>query len=224
MVNARRIDPHLRKEFSFREGRIRRRELLRQQFMRDRPPVIRQLFVDRDEISDDVIRDFNNREEVPYELAFAPLSPEVNPEILPPTLVETESEEEEEDTESTSGYTDGLSDCSTINIDWEDLEDDRQLSLGLLRAWEANAEIRPLVDVRIQTSSPFTPPGSPPAYSDYSSPNYSPVRLEDLDELEIENNEPFYSESEGEDLIADAQVNNILDFLESEDFSDITLQ
>lgn len=221
MVNVRRIDPHLHREFSFREGRVRRREIIRQRFMRDRPPVIRRLFIDRDEISDDIIRDFNNREEVPYELAFAPLSPEVNPEILPPALVETESEEEEEDTESTSGYTDDLSDCSTINIDWEDLESNRQLSLGLLRAWEANAEIRPSVDVRIQTSSPFTPPGSPPAYS---SPDYSPVRLEDLEELETENNEPFYSESEGEDLIADAQVNRILDFLESEDFSDITLQ
>lgn len=54
----------------------------------------------------------------------------------------------------------------------------------------------------------------------YSPSNYSTVRLEDLEELNRENLdyniEPLYSDSEGEDIIADAEVNGLLDYLENE--------
>lgn len=216
MVNVRRTDPLLNREFSFREGRVRRREIIRQRLIRDRPPVVRQLFIDRDEISDDILRAFNDREETPFELSFASLSPENNLEVVP---ISTEEESEEEDIESTTGYSDTLSNCPTVEIDLDDT--DVRIPLALLRGWERNAEIRPLVSCHTQTSPPITSPGSPPSYSDYSSPNYSPVRLEDLEDLEhcnLDYVEPIFSEAKDENLIDDDEINRLLNYIDDEDF------
>jgi len=103
MVNARRIDPVLRCQIPLLQAGIRRRELFRQRLLRDRRSVARQLFVDRDEIPDEIVRAVNDRENIPQHLSFAPLPPEVNPEINSEHNLRAipTGEESEEELEST---------------------------------------------------------------------------------------------------------------------------
>lgn len=174
--------------------------------------------MDRNEVPDDIVRAIHDSENIPLDLSFAPLSLSP-PGYTAPSPVTTHSEKEsEEETESMTGYSEGLSDCPTVEIDLD--VTDVRIPLGLLRAWKRNAEIRPLINIQTQTSPMISPPGSPASLSEYSLPNYSPVRLEDLDEFECGDfdylNESFNSDSEEENLISDTEVNRILDFLEEE--------
>jgi len=74
MVNARRPDPIICREIPLRDSGVRRREILRQRLLRDRPSVVRRSFVDRDEIPIGIITSVENRENIPANLSFAPNS------------------------------------------------------------------------------------------------------------------------------------------------------
>jgi len=65
-------------------------------------------------------------------------------------------------------------------------------------------------DGQIQTAFP-SHPDSPASFSDYSAPNYSPVRPGEFefDPIEV---------SPIDESLADQEVNNILDYLNSEEF------
>jgi len=83
----------------------------------------------------------------------------------------------------------------------------------LLRAWERNGEITgsPVTrDQQVQTSPPPSPPLTPDSFSGYFTPNYSPVALEDI------NLEPI-DISPAEDF----EINQLLDYLSSEEFLDM---
>jgi len=211
MVNARRIDSVLHREIPLLQAGIRRRELFRQRLLRDRRSVARQLFVDRDEIPDEIVRAIDDRENIPQHVSFAPLPPEVNPEINNERNLQAipAGEESEEELKSTDGDSGSLSDDSTVVYDL----DDHTVAIppGLLRAWERNAEIRrsPVTQDR-QVQIAFLPhPDSSASFSDYSTPNYFPVRPEEFkfDPIEI---------SPIDESLADQEVNNILDYLNSE--------
>jgi len=140
MVNTRRPDLITRREFPLRHAGVTRREISRQRLLRDRPSVARKLFVDRDNIPSNIIRAANDREDTLFDLSFAPLPPEYNPETdnsnLPAVPVSAESAEGEFD----SIDSDTSSDASTIILDLDNRTDG--IPLGLLRAWNRNAEIR----------------------------------------------------------------------------------
>jgi len=177
MVSARHLDPITRREFPLRHPGVTRREIYRQRLLRDRPSVARQLFIDRDEIPPGVTRAANDREDTLFDLSFAPLPPEFNPEPVNNRnfpAVPTGAESEEEEFESADS--DNSSDASTIIIDLDNQTDG--IPLGLLRAWERNAEIRrnPVtLDRQNQTVPLPSPPRIPESFSEYSTPNYSPV-------------------------------------------------
>jgi len=167
MVNARRIDSVLRREIPLLQAGIRRRELSRQR-LRDRRSVARQLFVDRDEIPDEIVRVINDRENIPQHLSFAPLPLEVNPEINSEHNFQAipAGEESEEELESTDESSDSSSGDSTIVYDLDDHTS--KIPPGLLRAWECNAEIRrsPVTqDQQVQTTF-LRRPDSPASFSD----------------------------------------------------------
>jgi len=216
MVNARRPDPITRREFPLRHAGVTRREIFRQRLLRDRPSVARQLFVDRDNIPSNIIRAANDREDTLFDLSFAPLSLEFNSEAInnysrPAIPAGVELEEEEDITRPTDS--DSLSDASTIIVDLYGLTDG--IPLGLLRAWERNAEIRrsPVtLDRQVQTSPPPSPPRTPDSYS---TPNYSPVQPGEIpfDFSPL----PISPSPEG---FEDAVVNDILDYLDSDEFLD----
>jgi len=174
--------------------------------LRDRRTVPYQLYVDRDEIPDEIIRAVNNRENIPH-LSFAPLPPEVNPETNREYNHQAipAGEESEEESESTGESSGRLSDDSIITYDLDGHT--TGIPPGLLRAWEANAEIRR--DEQIQTSPLRL--DSPGSFSGYSPPNYSPVRPGEFefDPVDI---------SPAEEGLTDQTVNHILDYLNSEEF------
>jgi len=201
MVSAFRIDSVLRRDIPFHRASIRRREYFRQRLLRDRRTVPYRLFLDRDDIPNEIIQAVNNRENVPHELSFAPLPPEVNTESSRP-LPEIPAGEEP-DAEGTSDSCSVSSSATTITINL----DDRTTGIppGLLRAWESNAGIRR--DQQIQTSP--RRPDSP--FSEYSGPSYSPVRPEESDFAPL-------NLTPAEEDWADQAANNFLDFLNSEEF------
>jgi len=189
MVNARRIDPVLRCQITLLQAGIKRRELFRQRLLRDRRSVARQLFVDRDEIPADIVRAINDRENIPQHLSFAPLPPEVNPETNREYNLQAipAGEESEEELESTGESSGSSSNDSTVIYDLDDHT--AGIPPGLLRAWESNAEIRrsPVTQDRQVQTTFLRRPDSPGSFSDYSTPNYSPVRPGDFefDPIEI---------------------------------------
>jgi len=204
MVSARRPDPITRREFPLQNaggkyiGRL----------LRDRPSIAHQLFIDRDEIPTGIARAANDREDTLYDLSFAPLPPESNPETSTLLAIPAgEESSEEEDPPSTDEDSDHLSDCPTVVYDLDNPT--IRIPPGLLRAFERNGEIGRTRDQRDQT----VPSPSPPRTSDtyYSTPNYSPVDLRDIDP------EPIDISSYEENL-ADFEVNQILDYLNSEEF------
>jgi len=141
------------------------------------------------------------------------LPPEVNPEVNNEHNLQAipAGEESEEELESTDGGSGSSSDDSTVVYDL----DDHTVGIppGLLQAWECNAEIRrsPVTqDRQVQTAS-LRHPDSPASFSDYSIPNYSPVRPGEFefDPIEI---------SPIDESLADQEVNNLLDYLNSEEF------
>jgi len=211
MINTRRPDPITSREFPQRNAGVNRREINRQRSLRDRPSVVQQLFVDRDNIPSNIIRAATDREDTPYDLSFAPLPPEYNPEAdnsnSSAVLVSAESAEGEFD----SIDSDTSSDASTIILDLDNRTDG--IPLELLRAWERNGEITrsPVTrDHQVQTSPPPSPPRTPDSFSGYFTPNYSPVALEEI------NLEPI-DISPAEDF----EINQLLDYLSSEEFLDM---
>jgi len=116
-------------------------------------------------------------------------------------------EESEEESESTGVSSGRLSDNSAATYDLDGHT--TGIPPGLLRAWEANAEIRR--DEQAQTSPPRL--DSPGSLSGYSPPNYSPVRPgeSEFDTIDI---------SPAEEDLMDQTVNRILDYLNSEEFLD----
>lgn len=222
MVNHRRIDHIHNQEPPIRDGFINRREILRRQLIRERSPAVRRLFVDRDEVPDDIVRALNDNENIPLELSFAPLSPPPFDYIAPSPIAVPAEAESDEDTDSTTGYTESVSDCPTVEIDLD--VNDVRIPLGLLRAWERNAEIQPLVNVETQTSPMISPPGSPTS-SDYSGPNYSPVRLGELENLQwadfdyLDSPEPFFSDTDPENLIEETEIDRVVNLLDNEERS-----
>jgi len=175
MVSARRPDPITRREFLLRNAGVTRRKIYRQRLLRDRPPVARQLFIDRDEIPAGVTRAANDREDTLFDLSFAPLPPEFNPEPVTnrnlPAIPAGEEFEEENITETTDS--DSSSDASTIIFDLNNPTDG--IPLGLLRAWERNAEIKrsPVtLDRQVQTSPPPSLPRTPDSFPGYSTPSF----------------------------------------------------
>lgn len=206
MVNALRIDPVLRREIPFHRAGIRRREYFRQRLLRDRRTVPYHLYVDRDEIPSEIIRAVNDRENTPHDLSFAPLPSELNPENSRQHQAIPAGEEPEEEQESSDSCS-VSSTASTIVLDPDNLT--AGIPRGLLRAWEANAEIRR--DRQVQTSP--RRPDSPASFSDYSTPDYSPVRPGEFgfDPVDI---------SPAEEDLADQAVNHFLDYLNSEEFLD----
>jgi len=138
--------------------------------------------VDRDNIPSNIIRAATDREDTPFDLSFAPLPPEYNPETdnsNPPAVpVSTESAEGEFD----SIDSDTSSDASTIILDLDNRTDG--IPLGLLRAWDRNAEIRrsPVTrDQQTQTTPSPSPPRIAESFPGYSTPSYSPVIPGEID-------------------------------------------
>jgi len=213
MVNTQRPDPITRREFPLRNAGVARRELYRQRLLRDRPSVARQLFIDRDEIPAGVTRAATDREDTLFDLSFAPLPPEFNPEAVTnrnlPAIPAGEESEKEDITETI--YSDSSSDASTIIVDLNNPTDG--IPLGLLRAWERNAEIPATRDQQVQTSPPPSPPRTPDSFSGYFPPNYSPVALGEIDLEPIDI-------SPSEESSIDWETNQILDYLNSEEFLD----
>jgi len=203
MVNALRINPVLRREIPFHRAGIRRREYFRQRLFRNRRTVPYHLYIDRDEVPSEIIRAVNNRENIPHDLSFAPLPPELNPDNNRQLQAIPAGEEPEEQESSDSCSV--SSTASTIVLDL----DDRTAGIpqGLLRAWETNAGIRR--DRQVQTA-PHRP-DNPASFSSYSTPDYSPVRPGEFEFNPIEI-------SPIDESLADQEVNNILDYLNSEEF------
>jgi len=151
---------------------------------------------------------------MPQHLSFAPLPPEVNPENnreYNPPAIPAGAESEEEETESDG--LDASTDASTITINLDGPTDG--IPLGLLRAWERNGEIRrspEALDRQAQTSPSPSLPRTPDSFPGYSPPSYSPVSLGriNLDPLNI---------SPSDDSV-DYEVNQLLDYLNSEEFLD----
>jgi len=75
MVSAFRIDSVLRRDIPFHRASIRRREYFRQRLLRDRRTVPYRLFLDRDDIPNEIIQAVNNHENISHELLFAPFTP-----------------------------------------------------------------------------------------------------------------------------------------------------
>jgi len=210
MVSAARVDSILRREIPFHRASIRRREYFRQRLLRDRRTIPYRLFLDRDSIPNEITQAVSNHEDVPHELLFAPLPPEVNAERSRP-LPEIRAREDQEEEEEKSDTCSVSSTATTIVINLDNHT--TGIPPGLLRAWESNAGIRR--DQQIQTSP--SRPDSP--LSEYSGPSYSPVRPEESDSF------PGYSPPNYSpvpfgriDDSVDYEVNQFLDYLNSEEF------
>jgi len=176
--------------------------------LRDRPAIARQLFIDRDEIPTGIARAVKDREDTLYDLSFAPLPPELNPETHIPLAIPAGEESSEEEgplsIDEDSGH---LSDCPTVVFDLDNPT--VGIPPGLLRAFARNGELERTRDQRDQIVPSPSPPRSPDTY--YSTPNYSPVDLRDIDPEPIDIS-PY------EENLADFEVNQILDYLNSEEF------
>jgi len=133
------------------------------------------------------------------------LPPEVNPEnnreynhqAIPA------GEESEEESESTGVSPGRLSDNSAATYDLDGHT--TGIPPGLLRAWERNGEIRrstEALDRQAQTSPSPSLPRTPDSFPGYSPPSYSPVSLGGIDDS------------------VDYEVNQLLDYLNSEEFLD----
>lgn len=187
MVSAHRKDEITKRDFPIRETAIRREPLRHQRLLRDRLPVSRELFIDRDDVPPHVQLPIDDRINISYDLQFAPLvnnNPGPSPLPIPAG--------EEPDTASVSS---GLSECSTIVVDLDNPT--TRIQEGLLRAWERNAEIQPLINNRAtQTASPR-----------HISPSYSPVPFNDPSSLMSEYND--YEEE---------SINRMLEYMNSEEF------
>jgi len=170
--------------------------------LRNRRTVPYHLYIDRDEIPSEIIQAVNDRENTPHDLSFAPLPSELNPENSRQLQAIPAGEEPDEERESLDSCS-VSSISSTIVLDLDDLT--AGIPQRLLRAWETNAEIRR--DRQVQTSP--RRPDNPGSFSDYSTTNYSPVRPREFefDPIEI---------SPIDKSLADQEVNNILDYLNSE--------
>jgi len=178
--------------------------------LRDRPSIARQLFVDRDEIPAGIVRAANDREDTLYDLSFAPLPAEFNLETSTRLAIpagDESSEETEEGPQSIEENSGHLSDCPTIEYDPNNST--VGISPGLLRAFTRNGETGRIQDRRDRAALSPNPPQTPDTY--YSTPNYSPVDLRDIDPEPIDIS-PY------EDNLADFEVNQILDYLNSEEF------
>lgn len=180
MVYWRRVDHILNRELPIYDGQINRRKTLRRRLFRDRPYSARRLFVDRDEIPGEIIRAFNEREELPLEFSFAPLSP-LSLLTPSPLAIPAGTNSDEDFEESIEGYSDNISEASTIEVDLDN--PNPRIPPGILLAWERNAEIQPLANVFTQTFPPLSSPGSPAQHSEYSYPSYSPISLVEFEGL-----------------------------------------
>jgi len=192
---------------------VTRREVYRQRLLRDRPSIARQLFIDRDETPTGVARTANDREDTLFDLSFATLPPEFNLETNNSNLpaIPAGAESEEEETESVGSDT--STDASTITTDLDRPTDG--IPLGLLRAWERNGEIRrspEALNRQVQTSPSPSLPRTPNSFPGYLPPSYSPVSLGGVD-LDSPNISPS-------DDYVDYEVNQLLDYLNSEEFLD----
>lgn len=122
-------------------------------------------------------------------------------------------EESSEELDTTDDDSDGLSDCPTVVYDLDNPT--VRIPPGLLLAWERNGEIRRslvTINKQIQTSPPPSPPRIPDSFSGYSTPSYSPSCPVNL-------TEPIDNSPINESFI-DLEVNEILDYLDSEEFLD----
>lgn len=211
MVSANRRDRITRREFPVREHAIRRDPLLHQRLQRDRQPHTRELYIDREEIPENIQIALDDGTNSPYNLLFAPLIRDATnrPEYILP------DEPPESDTAS------NISDCSTIIVDLDDPT--ARIPVGLLLAFERNGEI-PNPPGRIGRLAP-SPPGSPLSLRtiSYSPPNYSPVRPNEIDDILDYSPSPI-SPLPDDDNDSDADVNRILDYLESEEFLDAIVE
>jgi len=176
--------------------------------LRDRPSIARQVFIDRDEIPTGIVRAANDREDTLYDLSFAPLPPELNPATRTPLAIPAgEESSEEEGPPSTDEDSCHLSDCPTVVYDLDNPT--VGIPPGLLRAFARNGEIERTRDQRGQTVPSPSLPRTPDTYD--STPNYSLVDLRDIDPEPIDIS-PY------EENLADFEVNQILDYLNSEEF------
>ncbi|XP_025265730.1 uncharacterized protein LOC112639116 [Camponotus floridanus] len=218
MVNSRRVDQITNRVYSVREGRVRRREQIRQRFIRSGVTIPRQLFVDVDDIPIEIETAINNHEESEFELSFAPLS------LDPADIPENHEHDplEEPSNELNNGITeidsDNLSECSTVILDEVNSE-------ILFSAWEENAEIHSSRNINIQISPPSTPQDSPPSspvlsplWPGYMPPSYSPLTLEDIEDFERSNLqrevEPLFSDEEEADRLADEYASALIESLD----------
>jgi len=170
--------------------------------------------VDRDNIPSNIIRAATDREDTPYDLSFAPLPSEYNPQTdnsntpaIPADVVPDEEEFE-------LAGSDTSSDASTIIVDLNNPTDG--ISQGLLRAWERNGEIRrspAMLDQQTQTVPSPSPPRTPESFPGYYTPDYSPIAPGeiDFDPIDI---------SLSEENFVDFEINQLLDYLSSEEFLD----
>lgn len=117
MVSAFRIDSVLRRDIPFHRASIRRGEYFRQRLLRDRRTVPYRLFLDRDDIPNEIIQAVNNHENVSHELLFAPLLPELNIENNRPLPVIPVGEEPDEQETSDSCSVSSSASTITINLD-----------------------------------------------------------------------------------------------------------
>jgi len=138
----------------------------------------------------------------------SPLLPEYNPEADNSNSPATPGSSESAEGEFDSIDSDTSSDASTIILDLENRTDG--IPLGLLRAWERNEEITRSPVTRDQQVQTWPPPSTPDSFSGYFTPNYSPVALEDinLEPIDISTAEDF-------------EINQLLDYLSSEEFLDM---
>lgn len=199
MVSAlRRQDAISRREFPLRNDSLHANSVLRQRLLQDRLPTSRILYIDRDEIPATVAQALNDQANVSYDLQFAPL---INDATTSRPLNIIPAGAESDDDNSTSS---GISDLDNPTA---------RIPIGLLRAFGRNGEI-----LRVDRQVPATPLRSLSPF-DYPSPSYSPVPLEDIlgDFPYDASPTPISTASEELD---DEAINEILDYLNSDEFLD----
>lgn len=202
MVSARRIDAITRREFPLRNTTIRRDPLRHQRFLRDRQPVSREIYIDREDIPVSVQQAVDDRANVSYNLQFAPLVNDTSTSSF--QILNSEGEEPNDDSTSLSG----ISDCPTVEVDLDNPT--VRIPVGLLLAFERNGEIPASGQVRYRPSPP-----SSPRTPDYTPPSYSPIPFGDISDILDVPPSPFSSIQESSD---DEAINRILDFLSSDEF------
>lgn len=121
--------------------RYRHDSLLRQRLIRDNLNYSRTLFVDRDDISPHIIQAANEQTSISYELTFAPLAPvsRANNSLIQAIPAGEEGSDYSEASD-TSDTTSDTSESPTIEVNLDDPSG--RIILGLLNAWERDAEIR----------------------------------------------------------------------------------